>query len=264
MNYRHFSFRHLLFLLVVVLLASCKSATNIAYMQNMQPNVPVAVQEEKTIKLQTGDRLNITVSSRDEELVRIFNVNTNNTSTSRSGNSGMGIYTVDPQGKIDFPTLGLISVAGKSRLDVANEIKYRLLSGNFVRDAVVTVDYADMGFYALGELGTKGRVQITRDKITILEAIAEAGDLTIDGKRENVTVLRTENGIQTPYTVNLCDAQSVYSSPVYYIQQNDIIYVEPTQKKANESTPTANLFSTPGFWMGLASFAITIVNFLVK
>ena len=139
-----------------------------------------------------------------------------------------------------------------------------MLSGNFVRDAVVTVDYADMGFYALGELGTKGRVQITRDKLTILEAIAEAGDLTIDGKRENVTVLRTENGIQTPYTVNLCDAQSVYSSPVYYIQQNDIIYVEPTQKKANESTPTANLFSTPGFWMGLASFAITIVNFLVK
>lgn len=250
--------------IVVALFASCKTATNISYMQNLQPNVPVAVQEEKTIKLQAGDRLNINVSSRDEELVRIFNVTTNSTASSGNSNTGYGIYTVDQQGNIDFPTLGLISVAGKSRLDVANEIKYRLLSGNFVRDAVVTVNYADMGFFALGEIGTKGRVPITRDKVTILEAIAEAGDLTIDGKRENVTVLRTENGVQTPYTVNLCDAQSIYSSPVYYIKQNDIIYVEPSQKKANESTPTSNLFSTPGFWMGLASFAITIVNFLVK
>ncbi len=249
-------------MLVVALLASCKSATNISYMQNLQRNIAVEVQQAKTIKLQPGDRLNITVSSRDEELVRIFNVNSSGSSS--SGTSGAGTYTVDPQGNIDFPTLGLIAVGGKSRLDVTNEIKYRLLSGNFVRDAVVTVDYADMGFFALGELGTKGRVPITRDKVTILEAIAEAGDLTIDGKRENVTVLRTENGVQTPYTVNLCDAQSVYSSPAYYIQQNDIIYVEPTQKKANESTPTANMFNTPGFWMGLASFAITIINFLVK
>ena len=263
MNHSHFSFRHLLFMLVVVLLASCKSATNISYLQNLQTNVPVALQEERAIKLQAGDRLNISVNSRDEELVRIFNVNATNLST-YAGNSGRGTYTVDNQGKIDFPTLGLISVEGKTRLEVANEIKYRLLSGNFVRDAVVTVDYADMGFFTLGELGTKGRVAITRDKVTILEAIAEAGDLTIDGKRENVTVIRTENGVQTPYTVNLCDAQSIYSSPVYYIQQNDIIYVEPTQKKANESTPTSNMFNTPGFWMGLASFAITIVNFLVK
>ncbi len=263
MNRRHISYGHLLLILAVLILASCKSATNISYMQNLAPNISVELQQAKAIKLQTGDRLNISVNSRDEELVRIFNINSQNTTSSR-GQGASGTYTVDEQGKIDFPTLGLISVAGKSRLDVANEIKYRLLSGNFVRDAVVSVDYADMGFYALGELGTKGRVQITRDKLTILEAIAEAGDLTIDGKRENVTILRTENGVQTPYTVNLCDARSVYSSPAFYIQQNDIIYVEPTQKKANESTPTANLFSTPGFWMGLASFAITIVNFLVK
>ncbi len=256
------SYSCLLALLAVMLLTSCKTATNISYMQNLADNAAVAIQEGKVIKLQPGDRLYITVSSRDEELVRIFNLNTRNNNS--SNREGMETYTVDAQGKIDFPTLGLISVVGKSRLDVANEIKYRLLSGNFVRDAVVTVQYADMGFFALGELGTKGRIPITRDKVTILEAISEAGDLTIDGQRENVTVFRTVNGTQMPYRINLTDANSVYSSPAYYIQQNDIIYVEPTQKKANESTATANLFSTPGFWMGLASFAITIVNFLVK
>ncbi len=256
------SYSCLLALLAVMLLTSCKTATNISYMQNLADNAAVAIQEGKVIKLQPGDRLYITVSSRDEELVRIFNLNTRNNNS--SNHEGMETYTVDAQGKIDFPTLGLISVVGKSRLDVANEIKYRLLSGNFVRDAVVTVQYADMGFFALGELGTKGRIPITRDKVTILEAISEAGDLTIDGQRENVTVFRTVNGTQMPYRINLTDANSVYSSPAYYIQQNDIIYVEPTQKKANESTATANLFSTPGFWMGLASFAITIVNFLVK
>lgn len=263
MNHRHIPLGLLMVVIVVALFASCKTATNISYMQNLPSNIAVAVQEEHLIKLQPGDRLNIMVHSRDEDLVRIFNI----TTTSSSGGTGMQIkayYTVDSQGNIDFPTLGLIPVQDKTRQEVANEIKYRLLSGSLVRDAVVTVEYADMGFFALGEIGTKGRVPITRDKVTILEAIAEAGDLTIDGKRENVTVLRTENGVQTPYTVNLCDAQSIYSSPVYYIKQNDIIYVEPSQKKANESTPTSNLFSTPGFWMGLASFAITIVNFLVK
>ncbi len=264
MKNRHTSYGYTLLVFAVLLLASCKSATNISYMQNLASNVAVEVQEGKVIKLQPGDRLRIAVSSRDEELVRIFNINNSNSSTSTGGSQTLTTYTVDEQGKIDFPTLGLISVVGKSRVDVANEIKYRLLSGNFVRDAVVSVDYADMGFYALGELGTKGRIPITRDKVTILEAISEAGDLTIDGKRENVTVLRTVDGVQTPYRVDLTDARSVYSSPVYYIQQNDIIYVEPTQKKANESTPTANMFNTPGFWMGLASFAITIVNFLVK
>ncbi len=249
--------------IVVALFASCKTATNISYMQNLPSNIAVAVQEEHLIKLQPGDRLNIMVHSRDEDLVRIFNI----TTTSNTNNTGMQIkayYTVDSQGNIDFPTLGLIPVQGKTRQEVANEIKYRLLSGSLVRDAVVTVEYADMGFYALGEVGKKGRIEFKRDKLTILEAIAEAGDLTIDGKRENVTVLRTENGVQTPYRINLTDARSVYSSPAFYIQQNDIVYVEPSQKRANESTPTSNLFSTPGFWMGLASFAITIVNFLVK
>lgn len=263
MNNKLTSCRCLLVLLAVMLLTSCKTATNISYMQNLADNAAVAIQEGKIIKLQPGDRLYITVSSRDEELVRIFNLNTRN-NVSSSNRDGLETYTVDDKGKIDFPTLGLISVAGKSRLDVANEIKYRLLSGNFVRDAVVTVQYADMGFFALGELGTKGRIPITRDKVTILEAISEAGDLTIDGQRENVTVFRTVNGTQMPYRINLTDANSVYSSPAFYIQQNDIIYVEPTQKKANESTATANIFSTPGFWMGLASFAITLVNFLVK
>lgn len=156
MNRRHISYGHLLLILAVLILVSCKSATNISYMQNLAPNISVELQQAKDIKLQTGDRLNISVNSRDEELVRIFNINSQNNTSSR-GQGASGTYTVDEQGKIDFPTLGLISVAGKSRLDVANEIKYRLLSGNFVRDAVVTVDYADMGFYALGELGTKGR-----------------------------------------------------------------------------------------------------------
>ena len=263
MKFTHRPYVHAVLILVVLLLASCKSATNIAYMQNMPTNVAVAIQEEHLIKLQPGDRLNIMVHSRDEDLVRIFNIN----NTGSGSNSGMQIksyYTVDAQGNIDFPTLGLIPVQGKTRQEVSNEIKYRLLSGSLVRDAVVTVEYADMGFYALGEVGKKGRIEFTRDKLNILEAISEAGDLTIDGRRENVTVLRTEDGVQTPYRIDLTDARSIYSSPAFYIQQNDIVYVEPSQKRANESTPTANLFSTPGFWMGLASFAITIVNFLVK
>lgn len=263
MNYTHITFKHLMLMLVVVLLASCKSAKDISYLQNLQTNVPIEVQEEKAIKLKPGDRLNIVVHSRDEELVRIFNVNT--TSANNSNNIQIkSYYTVDSEGSIDFPTLGLIPVMDKTRQEVANEIKNRLLTGNLVRDAVVTVDFANMGFYALGEVGKKGRIEITRDKMNILEAISEAGDLTIDGKRKNVTVIRTENGVQTPYRIDLTDANSIYSSPAFYIQQNDIVYVEPTKKRANESKPTANMFNTPTFWMGLASFAITVLNFVLK
>ncbi len=253
-----------LLMAVTAMLVSCKNTQDIAYMQNMPDNVSVAVQEAREIKLQTGDKMNIMVHSRDEELMKMFNVSSSSVGAGSNTNNIKAYYTVDSNGNIDFPTLGLIAVAGKTRLEVANEIKYRLIAGSLLRDPVVTVEYSDMAFSAIGELKSPGRIKIERDKVTLLEAIAMAGDLTLDGKRENVTVIRTENGVQTPYRVDLTDAQSIYASPAYYIQQNDVIYVEPTQKKANESTAMGNLLNTPTFWITLASFAVTIINLLVK
>ena len=161
-----------------------------------------------------------------------------------------------------MPVLGRIKVSGKTRLEVADLIKYRLLSGQMLADPTVQVEYYDLSFYALGEIGRTGRIAIPRDNVTIMEAISLAGDLTISGRRDNVMVLRTENGKQTPYFVDLTNPQSVYNSPVYYLQQNDMIYVEPTPMRANQSTQMANQTRNPAFWMSSITSVISFYLFI--
>jgi polysaccharide export outer membrane protein len=246
-------------LLLLVALSACGPATKVVYMQDLQENVPLAVQEIQSFKLQPGDKITVSVFSRDEELAKMFNL----TATTVNGQRGCA-YTVSAEGLIDMPVLGPITAEGLSRLELANLIKYKLLAAKMLRDPVVTVEYANLSFYTLGELGHSGRIEIERDHITLLEAIAEAGDLTLTGRRDNVLVLRTENGIQTPYRVDLTRAQDIYRSPVYYIHQNDIIYVSPTQERANQSKLNANNVRTPSFWISMVSLLTSVVLFLTK
>ena len=150
-----------------------------------------------------------------------------------------------------------------TRLELANSIKYRLVSGNLVRDPIVTVEFSSLAFSVLGEVGHPGKHYITTDQLTLLEGLAEAGDLTITGRRDNVLVLRTENGKQIPYRVNLTKTSDLYASPVYYLQQDDIIYVEPNTTKANQSDVNANLMRTPGFWISAVTALISL-SLLIK
>ena len=262
----------LLPLLAVFLAAGCSTVPKIAYLRDLPGEVPVRIQETQDLTLKPGDRLEISVFSRDRELSSMFNLyegsgyGTYNSYTSGSygsGNRGGGHpYTVDKNGEIEMPVLGRIKVSGKTRLEVADLIKYRLLAGQLLSDPTVQVEYFDMSFYALGEIGHTGRIAIPRDNVTIMEAIALAGDLTISGRRDNVMVLRTENGVQTPYFVDLTNPQSVYNSPVYYLQQNDMIYVEPTALKANQSTLMANQTRNPSFWMSSITSVISFYLFI--
>lgn len=261
MRFNHL-WRCLPFVAAMFILASCHTANKVTYLQNIQPDVMMAVQESQTIKLMPGDKISIVVHGRDQEIVKMFNLTENeNNSTNENAHS---LYTVDDNGMIDMPILGPISVAGQTRQDVANLVKYRLLSGKLVRDPTVTVEFANLCFSVLGEVNSPGRKTIDRDNVTLLEALAEAGDLTIQGKRENVLVLRTENGMQTPYRVDLTKTESVYASPVYYLKQNDLIYVEPTDVKAYQSTQNGNTLRTPTFWFSALSMIMTVVLFITK
>lgn len=247
------------------IMASCNSATKIVYLQDIQTDVPMALQEVKPIKLQPGDKLSIIVHSRDNELVQMFNISDGyNSGSSTANNRNNSLYTVDASGKIDMPVLGLINVEGLTRTELANLIKYRLLSSNLVRDPIVTVEYQNMTISVLGEVNSPGRLTIDRDNITLLDAIAQAGDLTITGRRDNILVLRTEDGKQTPYRVDLTQTGSLYASPVFYLKQNDVVYVEPNEVKANQSTLNANTTRTPTFWFSSASLLMTIILFLTK
>ncbi|MCR5464860.1 MAG: polysaccharide biosynthesis/export family protein [Bacteroidales bacterium] len=262
--------RLVLSLMLAVLAVGCSTVSKIAYLRDLPAETPVQLQETRDLTLKPGDRLQVFVFSHDRELASDFNLweggvygsNSYTSGNNISGRGGNHPYTVDENGEIEMPVLGRIKVGGKTRLEVADLIKYRLLSGEMLADPTVLVEYFDLSFYALGEIGHTGRITIPRDNVTLMEAISLAGDLTISGRRDNVMVLRTENGTQTPYYVNLTDPQSVYNSPVYYLQQNDMIYVEPTALRANQSTLMANQTRNPTFWMSTITSVITFYLFI--
>ena len=241
-------------------LTACSSVKNVSYLQDLQPGVPLAVQEARQLTLQPGDRLRITVFSRDRELTELFNLVDRPSGTMTNGERHP--YTVRTDGTVEIPTIGPLRVQGLTRQEVADLVKYELLSSKLLLDPTVIVEFYDPSFYAIGEVNRAGRIQIPTDQITILEALSLAGDLTINGKRENVLVLRTESGVQTPYMVNLTNIESVFSSPVYYLQQNDLIYVEPNKKKADQSDVNASTFRSLGFWMSLPSYITSLILIL--
>ena len=212
-----------------------------------------------TVTLQPGDRLRITVFSRDRELTDLFNLNDRSGGGGSNNGNDRHPYTVRTDGTVEIPTIGPVRVQGLTRQQVADEIKYQLLSSKLLLDPTVIVEYYDLAITVLGEVGHPGRLQIPTDQLTILDALALAGDLTIYGKRENIMVLRTKDNVQTPYVIDLTNSRSVYESPVYYLQQNDIVYVEPNVKKATQSDQNASTLRSLGFWMSIPSYVVTLV-----
>ena len=237
MNFKNFN----LFTIALVLmaLASCGPVKDITYFQNKVVNEPEAIDKHAGIVIQPKDMLSIVVSSRNPELVAMFNLATVNYQIGSGNGSGgqqkiLG-YVVDNDGYIDFPVLGPIEVAGLTRWELAELIKNKLIKEGLLSDAVVTVEFMNFKVSVIGEVNTPGTFTLNNDKVTILQAISLARDLTIFGMRENVCVIRESEGERTIYEINLCDV-SMFNSPAYYLQQNDVIYVQPSEIKARQST----------------------------
>jgi len=222
------------------------------------------------ITAMSGDKISIIVNSKDPELADMFNLPITAhrvgqpMNSSHNYNQQVSSYTVDSKGDIDFPVLGKIRVAGLKREQIAAVVKNELVEKNLVKDAVVIVEFMNMGVSVMGEVNRPGRFSIDRDFLTLLDALSMAGDLTIYGKRENVLVIRRENGAETHYRVNLCDSESLLSSPVYYLRQNDQVYVEPNDVRARQSTVNGNNVRSASFWMSLASVLTTISVLIFK
>ena len=159
---------------------------------------------------------------------------------------------------MEFLIITGLSGAGKSRAEVAAFIKNELITQNLVNDPVVTVEFMNLTVSVMGEVNSPGRYNIDKDKMSILEVLSMAGDLTIYGRRDNVLVLRQEDGEQRAYAVNLTSADQLYTSPVYFLQQNDIVYVEPNDTKSRQSTVNGNNVRSTSFWLSLASLLTTI------
>ena len=254
-----------------LLLVSCSTAEHITYFQDLRPGESEQTVTASTeIGIQPKDKLSILVSCQDARLTSMFNLPIISQQVGDVGYSGTGTsrglsgYTVDAQGNIDFPVLGTIHIQGMKREEVASYIKQELQSRDLIKDPVVTVEFMNLGVDVLGEVKNPGRYNINKDHYTILDALSQAGDLTIYGKREKVLVLRNEKGTQRVYGVNLCSASHLYSSPVYYLQQNDVVYVEPNKVRARQSTVNGNNVLSTSFWLSLASLLTTITVLIVK
>ncbi len=260
----------------IVFVTSCSAPLNIDYFQDAAELQGIFSQEKQFLRLRPDDKINIIVNSADPMLSSQFSLKagsnqtlgaTVSPETMASGGGGGGqivAYTVDEQGDISFPILGKISVIGKTRNEVADYISQRLRDRELVTDALVTVEYVNMGIDVLGEVKNPGHIDIKKDYFTLIDAIAAVGDLTIDGRRDKVLVLRTQDHEEYTYEVDLCSKADLYYSPVFYLQQNDIVYVAPNAKRKREANPNGNTFNTPGFWVSMASFVMTLITFLSK
>lgn len=251
----------ILFILLVLGLASCAAPKEISYFQDVEEGTSLLLAPDGGIRIQSEDKLTIYVKTRDDEITKMFNTSYSTNGNAASSSSYSRAYTVDSRGYIDFPELGKIFVKGKTREEVAEYIKFQLESRNYVKNPIVFVEFRDLYYTVLGEIGA-GRREITKDHTTILEAIAESGDLSIDALRTNILVMRKEGDEMKSYRVNLVNAEKLYKSPVYYIQQDDVIYVEANAKKQRQSTVEGNNFQTIGFWMSMFSFVVGVLNLI--
>ena len=256
---------------MVLAAVSCSTPKEISYFQDLQPGVTeLTITDPVEIKVRPKDKLSILINAQDQKLTNMFNLpivsqQIGQESTGSSGTSrGVSGYTVDTDGYINFPVLGKIKVEGMTREQIAEYLTRQLKEQELIKDPVVTVEFMNLGVSVLGEVNKPGRISINRDNLTILDALSEAGDLTIFGKREKVLVLRQENGKQRVYGINLCSADQLYTSPVYYLQQNDVVYVEPNDTKSRQSTVNGNTVRSTSFWISLASLITSIAVLIAK
>ena len=240
-------YKFVLVLVILLLISSCGSTKRYTYLENMEKGLEYQSIFNNKTTVRIDDRLNIYVGSKNPELAIPFNVNTSigsidvekndpqittgTTKTTSQNNTG---YLVDSNGNIDFPLLGKIKVEGLNLDEVKDLIKSKIISGNFIKEPTVLVDFANLKFYVLGEITQVGEHELKGNRVTLLEAIAQAGDLTNNGRADRVIVIRRNGEINQKFVHDL-QSKDIFASPCFYIQQNDIIYVESLNKKAEQN-----------------------------
>lgn len=255
--------KYIYILLLGLIIASCSAPKDIAYFQDRQPgtSAPAIIRNSTPFKVRPGDRVSIYVKSRNEKLSQQFNMYSGQNTGSMGLNNGQSGYLVDENGEIDFPVLGKLKIAGMNRKEITDYLTNTLRDSKLVDDAIVKVEYTGLYVTILGEGGGK-RINIDKDRLTFFELLAQMGDLDINALRQNILVIREEDGVRSQFEIDLTKMQNVYDSPAYYVHQNDIVYIEPNDKTKRNSTVNGNLFQTWGFWTGLTGLGMTIYSII--
>ena len=237
------------FLILILTISSCVSPEKIVYFQNDEIEKIESLKNLNTV-LKPDDLLEITISSADIEASKPFNkVN--------SSTENQNTYLISSNGSIDFPVLGEINVFGKTKKEVKEIIKNKL-DPDYIINPVVNIKIKNYSITILGEVNNPGTFTIPNEQTTILEAIGLAGDLKISGRRENIKVIRENNNEKKIYTVDI-RSNKIFNSPVYYLQQNDVVYVEPNKAASQSAAVNKNT----NLYFSLITLTFTILNFIL-
>lgn len=220
------------------LLPSCGSANRLTYLKDIDTLSTYVIPERPDARIGKGDKLSIVVTCKTPALAAPFNVisgasiidpTTGEVKGDAKNGEGIG-YTVDKEGFIDFPILGRLKVEGLTLVDLSDMITACIKENNYIKDPIVVAEFMNFKITVLGEVGAKGNYLVKDRTITIFEAIAQANDMTTSAVRDDVWVIRTEGNSKKVYTIDL-QSKSCFSSPAFYLQQNDIVYVRPRKGK---------------------------------
>lgn len=262
---------HLKLLLMAILAvgaASCghKTYKNIAYFQDVEEDMSLPMDVNRGIVIQPQDKISIVVSTKSLELARPYNLprvsytlGAENDNVDGGGSSNILGYVVDNDGNINMAGLGQIHVAGMNRWELSDYVRQMLVDRNLLTEPNVTVEFMNFKVSVLGEVGSPGTYNISGDKVTILQALSLAGDLTIMGKRDNITVLREQGKERTFYHLDLRDIE-IFNSPAYYLQQSDVVYVYPSKVRAGQSRINENNFRSFNFWVSIPSMVLSMTT----
>ena len=249
-------------LCLLALLASCSAPKEVLYLQDITSLKEEVIDKNYEVIIHKDDLLAILVNSKDPELALPFNmpVVTYQIGAQTSVQQRLLGYLVDQNGDIDFPILGRFHVEGLTRMQVTELIKQKLMEEDLIKDPIVTVQFLNFKVSVMGEVARPGTFDISGDRITLLEALSMAGDLTIYGRRDRVAVIREKDGKRMILMHDL-RSSDIFNSPCYYLQQNDIVYVEPNKAKAGQSEINQN--KSVGVWLSAASILVSIASLIV-
>lgn len=212
-------------ILIIFFFTSCVSQQDMVYFKKAKTQDRIAYTTVENLKIKPGDLLTIRVSAEEQEAAQPFNLTQSIASAERvGGNVQLETYMVSQEGTILFPVVGSVAVKGFTTLELADKIKEEIRE--YVRDPIVNVRILNFQISVLGEVRGPGTFEIENDHISLPKALGMAGDLTIFGKRNNVLIMREQNGEMITSYLDLTDP-NVVSSPYFNLQQNDVVYVEP-------------------------------------
>ncbi len=254
----------------VLMLAACSTPKNITYFPDAVNGEVFALPSHKGIVLKPADRLSIIVNTKSVELNNMLNMPITSQiigypeQTTYNMSQGTSGYTIDPDGNIEFPLIGKVKAAGLTRSELAGHLKQILNEQHAATDAVVTIEYLNLGFSVMGDVKEPGFFPFESDKVNLLQALSKAGDMNITGMRSNVKVIRTDADKQQTYIVNLQNQKELLESPAFYLQQNDVVYVEPNSYQKRQSAANATEVTKASFWLSVISVLTTVAVLVFK